>query len=390
MSKSSSTAQPTVRILARGDSALPADVNDILRFNLSNVNVSIANSIRRVILSDIDTVVFKTSPHAENDATIFINTTRINNELLCQRLSCIPVHLPPILDEIKNLILEVDVDNDSDTTILVTTEHFKIKDAVTNKYLSAADTTLIFPPNSLTGDFIEFVRLRPKMSDAITGEHIKLECPFSIWSADNDSMFNVAATCTYGRTQHVDNAKIAYAQQMAETEKMTDLTEEEKRIRLKNWQILDGKRIVVPDSFDFMIESIGVFSNEELVEKACDVLAAKLSAMRGVIESGDMKITDSLTTMSNSFDIALENEGHTLGKILEFMMFSKFYRQNKLLSFCGFQLAHPHDPDSIIRVAYLDATTPTVAAGHMVECVDDLLGIYAKIKADVRGVSAQR
>jgi hypothetical protein len=49
---------------------------DMLSFTLSGVNVSVANAIRRTILSDIPTVVFKTSPYEECKATIFTNTTR--------------------------------------------------------------------------------------------------------------------------------------------------------------------------------------------------------------------------------------------------------------------------------------------------------------------------
>ena len=58
---------------------------DMFSFTLSGVNVSIANAIRRTILSDIPTVVFKTSPYEECKANIITNTTRLNNEILKQR-----------------------------------------------------------------------------------------------------------------------------------------------------------------------------------------------------------------------------------------------------------------------------------------------------------------
>ena len=80
---------------------------DELKFTLSNVNVSVANSIRRTILSDIPTVVFKTAPYEENKANIIVNTSRLNNEIIKQRLSCIPICVKQI-DEfpIKNYLLE--------------------------------------------------------------------------------------------------------------------------------------------------------------------------------------------------------------------------------------------------------------------------------------------
>ena len=41
-------------------------LNDSLHFRLSGVNVSLANSIRRTILSDIETLVFRTTPYEKN------------------------------------------------------------------------------------------------------------------------------------------------------------------------------------------------------------------------------------------------------------------------------------------------------------------------------------
>ena len=47
--------------------------DDILTFTISNINVSFANAIRRVILSDIPTVVIRTFPYEKNDAIFEIN-----------------------------------------------------------------------------------------------------------------------------------------------------------------------------------------------------------------------------------------------------------------------------------------------------------------------------
>ena len=79
--------------------------SNIMRFRLSGVNVSLANALRRTILSDIPTVVFKTSPYEENKATIISNTSRLNNEVIKQRLSCIPIHIDDLDMPLQNAIL---------------------------------------------------------------------------------------------------------------------------------------------------------------------------------------------------------------------------------------------------------------------------------------------
>ena len=70
-----------------------SEEDETLRFTISNINVSLANSIRRIILAEIPTLVFRTTPYKENKSTIYSNTSRLNNELIKQRLSCIPIHI---------------------------------------------------------------------------------------------------------------------------------------------------------------------------------------------------------------------------------------------------------------------------------------------------------
>jgi DNA-directed RNA polymerase alpha subunit len=121
--------------------------SNVMQFTLSGVNVSLANALRRTVLSDIETVVFKTSPYEENRANIISNTSRLNNEVIKQRLSCIPIHIDDLSMPFQNLIMEINEVNNTDSIMYVTTEHFKIKDKTTQKYLSEQDTRSIFPPN---------------------------------------------------------------------------------------------------------------------------------------------------------------------------------------------------------------------------------------------------
>ena len=84
-----------------------------LRFTLENVNTSIANGLRRIILSEIPCVVFRTSPYEKNLVNIEINTSRMNNELIKQRLSCIPIHIKDTAFPISEYVVEVDSYNNT-------------------------------------------------------------------------------------------------------------------------------------------------------------------------------------------------------------------------------------------------------------------------------------
>ena len=55
------------------------------------------------------------------------NSTQFNNQIIIQRLGCIPVHIDDTEKNIDNLLIELNMKNESDELMYVTTEHFKIK-----------------------------------------------------------------------------------------------------------------------------------------------------------------------------------------------------------------------------------------------------------------------
>jgi DNA-directed RNA polymerase alpha subunit len=356
--------------------------DDVLTFTLSGVNVSLANAIRRTILSDIPILVFKTTPYEENKANIMVNTSRLNNEILKQRLSCIPIHIRDLNTfDFKNYQLEVNVENNTDTILFVTTKDFLIKDLSANKYLSEAKTREIFPPDDYTGYFIDFVRLRPKLSEQLPGEKIHLTCEFSIGTAKEDGMFNVVSTCSYGFTQDLDkiDAELAKKKQLWKDE---GKKQDEIDFEAKNWKLLDALRITKKDSFDFILKTIGIYNNSELLDKACNIIIDKINKLDELIETDELAIVNSKNTMANCYDIILENDDYTVGKTVEYMLYTKFYEGVKTISYCGYKKMHPHDSESIIRVAYFDPVDNSVIKQNLKECIAELLRIYQKIQKE--------
>jgi DNA-directed RNA polymerase subunit L len=355
--------------------------DETLLFTLSGVNVSLANAIRRTILSDIPLVVFRTTPHEKNLANIIANTSRLNNEVLKQRLSCIPIYIKDVENfPLKNYQLEVKVENITDTIMYVTTENFIINDLVTGKPLSEDKNREIFPANDYTGYFIDFVRLRPKISDEILGEKIHLTSELSVGTAKEDGMFNVVSTCSYGFT--VDSvAQEATLEKLKQTWKDEGKKADEVEFEAKNWKLLDGLRITKKDSFDFIIQTIGVYDNVELIHKACEILIDKFQEQDTLLQKDELHIEKSQNTMANSYDIILENEDYTIGKVIEYIMYTKFY-ETKILTFCGFKKMHPHDMHSIIRVAYRDPIDISTIKGNLKECLDDAIQVFTRVKKE--------
>ena len=362
-----------------------SEEDETLRFTLSNINVSLANGIRRIILAEIPTLVFRTTPYTENKSTIYSNTSRLNNELVKQRLSCIPIHISDTDFPYQDCIVEIKVQNDSDTIRYVTTKDFKIKNIKTDTYLSEPETRTVFPPDTITGDYISVVRLRPRLSESIPGEEIHMECLLDIGTAKQDSAFNVVSTCTYGYTPDPVKINEIWNEKSKEMKENGNSAEEIEYAR-KDWLLLEAKRYYKPDSFDFIVESVGPFSNMSIIHKATNIMKNKLKSFESVIQSNDSLIKPSDTTIENSYDITLENEDYTLGKVLEYILYQKHFNRSEdsgsdnRLSYCGFRKAHPHDDFSTIRLGFVEPTPKADVIVYLTAATTDALTIYKYIE----------
>ena len=368
------TATPRVELTSNAG-------DDKLKFTLNGVNVSIANGLRRLILSEIPIVVFRVSPSEKNKCNIIANTCGLNNEIIKHRLSCIPIHIKDVEEfPLKNYILELNIQNNTDTTIYVTTKDFIIKDLISGKPLPEDKIREIFPANDLTGDHIDFVRLKAKPSEEIHGKIIHLTSEFDIGTAKEDGAYNVVSTCSYGNTID-ETAQEAKLQQLKQQWKDEGKKEEEIEFEAINWKLLEGKRIFKKDSFDFVIQSIGVYTNGELLNLACKIMIDKLQELDSLIERDELEIKVAETTMMNCYDIILENEDYTLGKVIEYFLLTNFY-ENMILTFCGFKKLHPHDSYSLIRVAYTKPTDISGIKGNLKECINNSIDVYMKLRKE--------
>jgi len=358
--------------------------NGFLKFTLLDCNMSIANALRRIIVSDIPTFVFRTYPYSENKAEITHNTTRFHNEIIKQRLSCIPIHIDDMDFPYKDYVVEVDVKNDTDSILYVTTKDFKIKNSKTEVYSDESAVRAIFPPSSVTGDYIEFARLQPKLSENIDGERLTLRCGLDIGMASQDGAFNVISTCAYECTPDVAKANEVWGEKEAAMKK-SNMTETEVEFEKKNWFLLEAKRYYQPNSYDFIIESVGVFDNNEIVIKACKIMISKCEKFLYDLEHGKVSIVPSETTLKNGFDVTLVNEDYTLGKVIEFYLYQQNFIADKTLSFCGFRKPHPHAMDSIIRVAFHNEIDPVGVSGYIQGATDNAIAAFKKLVEQMGG-----
>jgi len=347
-----------------------------LHFIIKDIPICIANAIRRTILSDIPVVVIRTETSAINQCQIITNTTRFHNEIIKQRLSCIPI-ITKELDLLpQNYRLIVNVQNTSDYEMKwVTTDDFEIVHKESDKKIEKHELKKIFPYNEISNRPIDFLRLRPTIGPTIPGEAIHLTAEFSVATAKENGMFNAVSTCSYHNVID-DNKKkdkwAEYKQQYINE----GLSTEEIEFEEKNFNCLEAYRSYKtdksgnPNEFEFIVETIGQYTNDEIVMKACEILRNKLDKFKNNVgqipihksyeskQLGYNNVTNS--SIEHSYDIILEEEDYTIGYILEHYLYTLFYldqsesedddNKNKL-QFIGFKKYHPHDNYSVIRLA---------------------------------------
>jgi DNA-directed RNA polymerase subunit L len=287
----------------------------------------------------------------------------------------------------SDFILEINVENKTTNILMITTEHFKIKNIKTNTYLSTEEQKLIFPPYTplwnTTEYYVHLVSLKPKISDEILGEKLHLTCPFSISTCKEDGMFNVASTCSYGFTvdPKLQEKELAKVVKQWKEEKMPV---EEIEVESKNWLLLKGLTCIKKDSYDFIIETLGIYSNSELLQKSCEIIISKLELLIEISQTQELEIKQSINTLPNSYDIILQNEDYTIGLLLQDLLYNEFIEKTSKLQYCGFKKFHPHDDYSIVRVSYIENISTESIYIDLQKIISDGISIFKKIIAQIK------
>ena len=123
------------------------------------------------------------------------------------------------------------------------------------------------------------------------------------------------------------------------------------------------------------------YKNKDLVKKACEVLINKYEKIIKDITNDDFNIVRSDDTMDNAFNLILEHEDYTLGKVLEFILHEKYYLNKDILSFCGFNKEHPHCDFSIITLAFKKETELNEIFNIVRDCCNIAIELYGNINS---------
>ena len=70
--------------------------NDELNFTMEDVDTSFVNALRRLILSDCETIGFNTDEYLNSDLKMLVNTSSLHNEFILHRFGLIPIYIEDV------------------------------------------------------------------------------------------------------------------------------------------------------------------------------------------------------------------------------------------------------------------------------------------------------
>lgn len=324
-----------------------------MSLRIKNVDLSIVNSIRRIILAEVPNVAFKFEPYDENnDIHIHTNTCSLHNEFLAHRISLLPL----CFDE--NTIESFDPSkyrfvlkkkNEGTEVMNITTKDFEIYDENNVKYPDTLSAK-VFPPNPITKDHILITKLKPNLYDLTKGEEIDIECFPSVNIAKTHARWSPVSKCTFYNT--IDEVAVAAARKSVPANEMN------------KFECLDKFRYFVknkwdePASFDFEIESECSMTPKYLIKKAFDILKTKLIDFNEAIQTDNKDKVEIVKDkfVDNVFQFNIFNEDHTLLNVVQSQIYNTCFREmtpsNNPIEFIGYHQSHPLDKKMILKIKF--------------------------------------
>ena len=298
----------------------PKDPRNRYSFEIYDVDLSIINSIRRIILSEISIP----GMIGENDVTIDIKKSNgpLHNEYLIHRIGLIPICLKESeIDTYQDnsIILELNVENNTVNNLNVTTKDFKGKrnDIEINK----KELEEIFYPNMVSNDNILITRLRP-------GEFLEFTANVVKRNGKYNAAFNPVSLATFSFI--TDKSKIT-----------------------KETTILDKERAYFtdecgdPNAVLFELEPINKYITPKyLINKAIEILIDKLNNLITKIKTNE-HIINKYNDFENTYEYTINEEDDTLGNVIQAFIYNKFFRKNEKIldniecTYCGYICPHP-------------------------------------------------
>ena len=340
---------------------------NVLRFRLDPTHVTYANTLRRTIITDVETVAFA-SDIAEDgstkDVSISENSTAMSNEMLAHRIGLLPIHVEnPLEWDPEKYTFKLNIVHDSTEqrdVVASDIEVFKNRGAEEDPL--PVPSVQFFHPDPVTHDTSLLAILKGRVGTQ-EPEKLSFVAKATVGTGRQNARFMpVTSRCAYAYTHDdseekkkelftawlTNHKKVSVSDLESNSTRKGELEREFATMEIQRCYKMDPSG--EPYSFDFIVESIGVLKPAYIVGRAIEILQKKLLAYAS-IDSGDLPETLKMRPADarmKGFDFMFQHEDHTLGNLLSTWMEKNL--MEKEITFVGYKVPHPLRDEMLLRV----------------------------------------
>lgn len=363
-------------------------------FTLEGSHVTYANTLRRLMLTGVETVAFRSDMTATGTTTDVIvkqNDTPMTNEMLADRIGLLPIHVTqPNEWNSKKYLFTLNVAGDKDQVRYVKSEDFVITD-ISNVGPSSplpegddekveevvgkrVPTEMFFPRNPLTNDTCLIATLQP--GSGANQQRIVIEAVASKGTGREHARFSSVSQCSYEYTPDDNPQRIQelFTKWLTVTKKVNnpdkaseryaELQREFNTMQIKRCFKIDAKG--EPFSFDFTVESVGVLDVKYIVNRACEV-GENMCGRYVNLHEGDLPDEITLTPADArviGFDFLFRGHDHTLGNLLQTWLVQHHIEgeAKPAITYAGYSVPHPLRDEMVLRIGVKDGKEATARA----------------------------
>jgi len=359
-----------------------SNYNRTCTFRLQPIHVAYINTLRRLIMTGVETVAFRadmTNTGTTTDVKVIANTTPMTNEMLAHRIGLLPINIKTPLrlkPDLDKYTFTLKVSADKDRIRDVTCADFVItKDEGLpgqpramegeGKEPRIVETAIFFPPHPLTRQTCLISTLAPG-----TGS-IELVAKASVGTGRENSRFQPTSQCSYVYTRDEDPEAVeAYFTKWLSDAKKVDrgaLKDDDPKLATmrREFMTMEVARVFLKDekgqpfSYDMTVESIGTLDVPYIVTRACDIGEAMVGKYVN-LDTSPTTVDDDVAVLPTTsrilgFDFLIRNQDHTLGNLLQTWLAENHMEpvagsNRTKIDYVGYEVPHPLRDEMVLRI----------------------------------------
>jgi DNA-directed RNA polymerase subunit L len=336
-------------------------------FRLQNTDVAFANTLRRLVLTSVETVGFRSDINelgATSDVNIKQNTTSMTNEMLADRIGLIPIAVKdPLAWDPEKYTFKINVTNKSSDLLAVTASEFEVTEkSGPNGEEVKVPNTEFFHPDPVSQETILIAVLKGARGTN-QGDTIELEAKATIGMGREHSRFNPVSQCAYKYTRDPNEQRQEemFNAWLTSAKKITDLKGLDADMRSsfkKEFMTMEIDRCFLtdqetgePNSFDFTVETVGTMSVQNIIARALKKGATLASAYTNLESQAlptDLRVQPAANRLEG-FDFVFQKQDHTLGNLLASYI-DLYLLDGSRVTYVSYTVPHPLRDEMLLRI----------------------------------------